>query len=263
MESMCTLFSSFSRKLGTKSITQPGPSNNKSATYDDKSLTDVIVSKNRILKESLEDKKGYNLNFVLLRPLIAFLNINKTEIHVLDLGGSAGTHFFIARRFLSKIEKFKWAVIETPSLVEAAKVFENEELQFFVEIESAKKHLGKIDLILASSVFQYMQDPLGELEKIINLDANWLFITRTALSKNESTSTHIQKSRLKDNGPGPLPIGYVDREVEYPITIVNKLEFKKIIQTKYKILFEIEEDKKVHKFDGLDIDQWGFFCEKI
>ena len=120
--------------------------------------------------------------------------------------------------------------------------------------------MGNIDVALASSVFQYLSDPIEQLIKFINLNADVIFITRTALTDRNSTLKIMQKSRLKNNGPGSLPENFEDSEIQYPLTVVSKKLFINTLSEKYTVLTEIEEDRDVHRIDGHSVHQYGFLC---
>lgn len=232
------------------------------ATYNSKRIAGVVVAKNKQLREDLRSTDYPTLNFVLLRPLIAFALTKKRKLNVFDLGGGGGTHYFVAKKFIDSEIELKWAVIETPAMVAEAQSLREPGLSFFENSDSASRHLGIIDIAIASSVFQYLKDPLDALEDFLNLEAQYIFITRTALSNEIAPIFEIQKSRLKDNGPGRMPVGYEDEEIRYPLTVVNKNAFRKILETKYEIICEIEEDTSVHRIGTISIDQFGFLCRK-
>jgi putative methyltransferase (TIGR04325 family) len=232
------------------------------ATYNSKRIAGVVVAKNKQLREDLRSTEYPTLNFVLLRPLIAFALTKKRKLNVFDLGGGGGTHYFVAKKFIDSEIELKWAVIETPAMVAEAQSLREPGLSFFENSDSASRHLGIIDIAIASSVFQYLKDPLDALEDFLNLEAQYIFITRTALSNEIAPIFEIQKSRLKDNGPGRMPVGYEDEEIRYPLTVVNKNAFRKILETKYEIICEIEEDTSVHRIGTISIDQFGFLCRK-
>jgi hypothetical protein len=59
-----------------------------------------------------------------------------------------------------------------------------------------------------------------------------------------------------------MPDGFRDAEVSYPITVVNRNAFRQILETRYEIICEIEEDRMVHKFGNVTVDQFGFLCKK-
>ena len=150
----------------------------KDATYNSKRIAEVVVAKNKQLRADLHATEYPTINFVLLRPLIAFALTKNTKLSVFDLGGGGGTHYLVARRFIDSDIKLKWSVVETPAMVAEAQSLCEPELSFFVDSDSASRHLGTIDIAIASSVFQYFEDPINALEKFLNLEAQYIFITR-------------------------------------------------------------------------------------
>jgi putative methyltransferase (TIGR04325 family) len=250
-----TLTKSFSAKELLASSNQ-----RESPTYDSSLIAKVVVEKNIKLTEILDLNSTPKLDFILLRPLLVFALIQKKKFNVFDLGGGGGTHYHVTRKIINDEIKLKWAVVETPSMVAESDSISNQELSFFSEYSHAVEFLDNIDVALASSVFQYLSDPIEELIKFINLNAEVIFITRTALTDKNSTLRVIQKSRLKDNGPGSLPENFQDSEVQYPLTVVNKNLFIKTLSEKYTIVSEIEEDRAVHEINGHLVNQFGFLC---
>jgi putative methyltransferase (TIGR04325 family) len=234
----------------------------KDATYNSKRIAEVVVAKNKQLREDLYSTKYPTLNFILLRPLIVFALTKNKKLRVFDLGGGGGTHYLVARKFIESEIELVWAVVETPAMVAEAQTLREPELLFFDNSDSASRHLGTIDIAIASGVFQYLNDPLEALEDFLNLEAKYIFITRTALSNSVTPMVEIQKSRLKDNGPGRMPDGFVDEEINYPLTVVNIDLFRRILETKYEIICEIEEDRSVHRIGAVTVDQFGFLCRK-
>ena len=70
----------------------------------------------------------------------------------------------------------------------------------------------------------------------------------------------IQVSKLSDNGPGPLPSGFQDKHILYPITFISLIDVENLLLEKYEIRFLMNEDKAIHQFDKINIDYFGFFC---
>jgi putative methyltransferase (TIGR04325 family) len=253
------VFKSFSRRINVGELLIP-PHQEESSTYDSRLIAKVVVQKNIKLLDMLETRLIPKLDFILLRPLLVFALTQKKKLNVFDLGGGGGTHYHITRKMIDSDIKLKWAVLETPSMVAESEVISNQELSFFSEYSPAVSFLESIDVALASSVFQYLDNPIEQLMKFTDLNAEVIFITRTALTDDDSTLKVMQKSRLKDNGPGPLPENFQDSEIQYPLTVVGKEHFIKTLSEKYKILSEIEEDRDVHRIDGHSINQYGFLC---
>jgi putative methyltransferase (TIGR04325 family) len=231
-------------------------------TYNSKKIAQVVVAKNKQLKDELNSTAHPKLNFILLRPLIVFALKKDRKLGVLDLGGGGGTHYLVARKCISSEVELQWAVVETPAMVTEAQCLSNSELSFFESLDSAAKHLDTIDIAIASGVFPYFEDPLRALSEFLDVGAEFILITRTALSNSTEALKEIQTSRLKDNGPGDLPAGFEDEEIRYPATIVSKIAFKNILERDYEIICEIEEDKSVHRIGQVTIDQYGFLCRK-
>jgi len=253
------LFKSFTKRIDCGELLIPSHQE-ESPTYDSSLIAKVVVQKNIKLVDMLETGSTPKLDFILLRPLLIFALTQKRKLNVFDLGGGGGTHYHVTRKLMDNKIKLKWAVLETPSMVAEAEAISNQELSFFSEYSPAVSFLESIDVALASSVFQYLDNPIKQLMKFTDLNADVVFITRTALTDDNSTLKVMQKSRLKDNGPGSLPENFQDSEIQYPLTVVSKDLFIKTLSEKYIIISEIEEDRDVHKIDGHSVNQYGFLC---
>ena len=59
--------------------------------------------------------------------------------------------------------------------------------------------------------------------------------------------TFLQNSKISENGPGPLPKGFENMNVSYEVKLMNYKKAIRIIENKYKIEFELIEDKNVEK----------------
>ena len=226
--------------------------------YQERELVDVVVRKTEIFVAAQETHAPLDLNsarlLIALGPIMA-----QEEINVLDFGGAAGVHFFVARQALGKRVKINWHVLETTRMAEAAKGLEQEGLKFFDNLEEATQDMPKIDLVIASSALQYCDDPLDMLSKLIALSPRFLFITKTPLTQEVAPGSSIQISNLRDNGPGPLPEGFADRKVYYPIQFAPIDQVESVIQKRYVIPFSLDEGKWTTQFRA--IRAWGFFCE--
>ena len=229
--------------------------------YEDIDLVRVVIDKNRIFRDDLE--KEASLNLTSLRTLIPLASIEITEsLNVIDFGGGGGMHYFVARTALAPNIPIRWNIVETKTMVDFGKDYSNSELNFFDDLDSARTTLNDINLVFTSSALQYCPDPLEVLEKLVNLDSPFLFITRTPFLDGEGKIITSQASRLSDNGPGPLPDNYMDRLVTYPITYVSKISVEKIIRRKYEIRFRIDEGKSNFSFNDEAISLMGYFCVK-
>lgn len=227
--------------------------------YENNDLVKVVVEKNLLYKQKIQADAVFDLP--ALRTLIA-LGLSKTShsLNVIDFGGGGGYHYTIASNALGDQDSLRWNVVETTAMTSEAQRVSNKNLKFFDDITDAKNDLDSVDLVFTSSALQYCPNPLTFLKQLTEVNAKYLFITRTPFTDVEEDIFSSQVSHLSANGPGPLPTGYTDREMTYPITYVSKLKVEKILKEKYHIQFTIIEDKAVYRVGDKDIDLFGYFC---
>src|SRR5207244_2202966 len=132
---------------------------------------------------------------------------------VLDFGGGCGLHYKLGRLQSPDI---RWAIVETPAMLERANELATDKLQFFTDISEARKWLGAIDVMYSNSVLQYTAEPENTLERLCGLRAKRMIWERISLSKAH-VEREVQSSMLGDNGPGSLP-GLKEKIVRYTRT---------------------------------------------
>jgi len=115
--------------------------------------------------------------------LSALLNVaaREGELRVLDFGGSLGSVFWQHRAMLSGI-KVKWGIVEQPNFVHAGKALVQESVEFFDSVESCNASLTP-NVILLSSVLQYLPEPEQILKHLLGTTANTVIIDRTPISE--------------------------------------------------------------------------------
>ncbi len=229
--------------------------------YSMNELTEVVVKKNLAVKELI--KKDACLSSEATRTLLGIgFALNSKSIRVLDFGGGGGYHYTLARHALGDECQIKWDIVETESMCQAGVAIANEHLKFFSNISAAAADLGYVDLILSSSALQYCPDPIEYLKGLLAVSAKYIYITRTPFLNGENTLVSIQGSMLSHNGPGPLPDGYVDQQILYPISFVPLNKVEALIKEKYNIRFKVLEDAANLFIDGQPVNPYyGFFCE--
>ena len=205
--------------------------------YGGDGLVRAVVSKTLRHREEVSCTKFLDITSTqTLLGLIA--HGHGRSLRVLDFGGGAGIHYFQTVAFLGAGVDIRWSVVETPEMVAAASAqLENEDLKFFTSIESAVDYLGKVELVIGNSSLPYSPDPLAYLDKLLAVQADHIYITRTPLGDHLDPRIYLQQSKLSQNGPGSLPKEFVDGEVRYPITIVNRQAFEQKLKNQYSIRF--------------------------
>lgn len=139
----------------------------------------------------LFDKIQYS--FPVLAGLLRVAIANGGNLNVLDFGGSLGSSYYQCRGFLSGLKSLKWSIVEQSKFVECSKeLFESEELKFYYDIDECLIS-EKPDVVLLSSVLQYIEYPYGLLEDIITRNFQYIILDRTPVIELESDILTIQK----------------------------------------------------------------------
>ena len=165
------------------------------------------------------------------------------KINVLDFGGSLGSTYFQNKHNIGdKISK--WCIIEQKEFVrEGKKNFEDDILQFYNTIDECL-NIIKPDLIILSSVLQYLKEPYKVLNNLINRKPRGIFIDRTPFISEKDRIT-IQKVR-----PGIY-------KASYPCWFFNKKKFTEFMSENYKLVSEFEAVDRAN----IKSEFKGFFYE--
>jgi len=228
--------------------------------YESTDLVEVVVEKSKRFNSSI--KKNPILDLGTLRTIIGIgLVKNKSKLSVIDFGGAGGFHYTLAKIALGNETVLNWSVVETTAMMKKAKQIENNELKFYNTIHLAQKKVANIDLVFTSGALQYCPSPTESLKKLIDINAKYIFITRTPLNNNNNSEIiSTQISNLSENGVGPLPIGYKNKKLKYPVTFMSKTLVENMLSKKYNIQFTIVEDKEVYRVLNKTFDMYGYFC---
>ena len=100
-------------------------------------------------------------------------------LNVLDFGGSLGSTYFQNRAFLSALPRLRWNIVEQSRHVETGKAwFEGDCLHFYANIAACLAE-NQPNVVLFSSVLQYLENPYAVFEQILGLSCDWIIIDRT------------------------------------------------------------------------------------
>lgn len=256
------LFELIKKKVRT-SLTYPSyeEAMNDAAGYEDKLLTKVVVAKGKQFAKNIEANK--ELDLTSLRTFVGLASsLRKRKLTVIDFGGAAGTHYYIAKSILKDVE-LDWRVVETSAMVAEAKKqeLENNELRFFADLDNATEQ-GSIDLVFASGSVHYTPKPYDFLAALASIEASILMITRTPIT--ETPCVLLQYSTLTANGVGEIPkeLGIKDKTVSYPATMMDKRRVEEILASFGDIELRIVEDKAAYLSDKEFFDMWGYIVRK-
>lgn len=208
--------------------------------YNNKKI--FLKSRNSFLKV-INKKAKYERDSVLFYseavnyPLINILNkIQKkkgTCLNILDFGGSFGSTYFQNYSILKNKNKFNWSIVEQEKIVKYVKKFKLEDnLSFYPSI---KNYIAKCkpDIVLFSSVIQYLEYPYKIINYLLKKKIRNIFFLKTPFINNkELIKVQIVPKHIYD--------------ASYPIRIFNEQIFLKLFrENNYKITPHTLPDEKI------------------
>lgn len=224
-----------------------------SSGYENSKLIQVIKEKSLNYIEILNGKEFPELPAykILLLSIImkVLIESDKKAMTILDVGGQFGATFYEARRHLGEKIDFEWYVLETPKIIENCLSFENDELQFVSSFEEIHKH--EFDLVIASNAIQYFPNPHDIIEKIFNLNSNYIYFTRFPVINNLVRDTvMIQYSNLYDNGPGAIRDALYE-QISYPVNLLAGRNISSFLNSfqKYEKIIQINENGVMYRLN--------------
>lgn len=249
------IFLNFIDKLRTREILWDGDYNsweevsNLCIGYD----SDEILQK--VKSATLKVKNGeavYERDSVIFDeaeyswPLLTalFLSaVKHNKINVLDFGGSLGSTYFQNLKFLKLVDNISWNVVEQKHFIDEGKNnFEGNGLNFYHDIDSCIKE-NNPNLLLLSSVLQYIEKPYELLDKFLSYSFEYIVIDRTAFNFDNYDRITLQK--VPDN----------IYKASYPCWIFDKDKMIKTISANGYILVEefnaLDRTNDIAYFKGL------------
>ena len=217
----------------------------KSDGYDDKMILEKVRYSLLLVKNKLAiaERDSLILNKVEYSwPVITALcwaaAKNKGRLSVLDFGGSLGSSYFQYQHFISCIEHVSWGIVEQPHFYEVGKnEFEDGRLCFFESIEECINSI-KPNVILLSSVLQYLDDPYIVIKKLTKIKNTIIIIDRTPFSSIDIDSIYIQK----------VP-GYIYK-TSYPLHIFGCKMVQNTFGSEWNILQEFYSNDNQYLYAG-------------
>jgi putative methyltransferase (TIGR04325 family) len=117
---------------------------------------------------------------------------NNGNLNVLDFGGALGSSYFQNKKFLADLKVVSWSVVEQAHFVEKGRAFvEDNVIKFHASIEESVNAVSP-NVILLSSVAQYLPDIDWLLGQINRTEACTLIFDRTPFSGASENSICIQ-----------------------------------------------------------------------
>ncbi len=217
-----------------------GEADKKSSGYDSENILEKVKESALKVKSGLtsyeRDSVIFNkiqYSFPVLSGLMWIAAQNGGKLRVLDFGGSLGSSYYQNKRFLDSLIDVKWCVVEQPNFVKTGlEFFSSDKLQFYYSIDECIEN-NEIDVILLSSVLQYLEEPYKLLEEIISKGIKYILIDRIPFIKGSDRIT-IQKVHPKIY------------KAKYPCWFFNKAKFLDFLTYYYELIIEFESLDKAN-----------------
>lgn len=130
--------------------------------------------------------------FPLLAGLARAAACDSGRLSVLDFGGALGSSYFQSKPFLAGLRELRWGVVEQPAHVACGNAeIATGELKFFVTPEECRREHTP-NVILLSSVLQYLRDPYAMLGRLGSLRIPNIVIDRTAFLPGDRERLTVQ-----------------------------------------------------------------------
>jgi len=111
------------------------------------------------------------------------------NLNVLDFGGALGSSYFQNRAFLKDLSKVRWSVIEQEHYVsKGCENIQDETLKFYSSIDGCLAE-NQPNVVLLSSVLQYLPNPWELLRTLLAMKVEYLIIDRTPFLNSGISST--------------------------------------------------------------------------
>lgn len=113
-------------------------------------------------------------------------------LKVCDFGGSLGSTYYQCKKFLDGLKEVIWCIVEQRHFVDIGKKeFEDDRLKFCYDIATCKREYNPNVLVL-SSVLQYIEKPYDLLEELLKHNFEFVIIDRTPFNSENREVIKVQ-----------------------------------------------------------------------
>ena len=175
---------------------------------------------------------------------------NGGVLNVLDFGGALGSSYFQNRKFLQALPEVRWNVVEQAHYVqEGQEHIQDEHLRFYLTIDACLAE-SQPNVVLLSSVLQYLESPDEIISLLTTVGANSLIIDRTPFSLSEADKLVIQ------HAPASICAA------SYPMWIFSLLKFEQSLADNwYKVASNLSPEGYARTTSGLEFSFRGMLLE--
>jgi putative methyltransferase (TIGR04325 family) len=172
------------------------------ASYDNEALNAFKVA-----RSAQRHVDGSLLTASVLQ--LTALALKKSDVAVTDFGGATGD---LGRDFLASWPGASYTVVETPALV--AMMQAHGAVRFEPSIPQT------CDVFFSSGTLQYVDRPMEVLAEGFASARHAVVLVRNTFC--DEAQYYVQRSKLFENGYGPIPQGFRNTTVRYPLQTTNE-----------------------------------------
>lgn len=171
------------------------------------------------------------------------------KLNVLDFGGSLGSSWFQSRAFLTDLDAVRWNIIEQPRYVKVGRRgFQDDQLQFYNSLDECLAETEP-NVILLSSVLQYLEQPYDLLDLLRLSPCQFLIIDRTPFWSGSADRICVQQVP-----PEIYP-------ASYPSWIFSAQRFRSILSLHWEVVAEFDDPDRLPapvpmSYRGLIAQRW-------
>lgn len=173
-------------------------------------------------------KEEFSASFLACMAYI--LAHSNRKLNVIDFGGSLGSTFYQYRQLFGGLKQLSWSVVEQENFVKLGqRDFQSDSLSFFKTMQEAIDENGIPDLILFSSVLQYLRDWDLCLKQAQDFNPRFIIIDRTPLLEAD-TAHRI----CIENVPETI------YKASYPCWFFERSSFLRQVNDSFRLVFDLE-----------------------
>lgn len=114
------------------------------------------------------------------------------QLSVLDFGGALGSSYYQNRTLISRFKNLRWSIVEQKHFVDAGRAYIEDEIVKFYETIDECLEKEQPNIVICSSVLQYLKSPYDIISKLRKCNAFLYLIERTPFSDADNDTLAVQ-----------------------------------------------------------------------
>jgi putative methyltransferase (TIGR04325 family) len=224
--------------------------------YDQKEILQRVFDAEMKVKrgEAIDARDGvpfdtFQFSLPMMMGILRAAALRQEPLTVVDFGGAFGG-LYRQYKALGVPGRVNWAVVEQRAFTTLGIAhFQNDELRFFETLDDALQTSAP-DIVLLSSVLQYLPEPYALLTRIVESGARQVLINRTPCA-----------NRPRD----VLTVQTVPPEIypaSYPCWILSRERLLKAVAPQYRVLASFTDGSGHWSSDVTEFELAGFILDR-